>query len=890
MAGEFIGKVESIQGAVQVRVASGELRPLALGDPLYEGDVVITGEAGKLAIRVAEGGVVYIDPGQRVAMTDELPLSRFAEASAPEPAVLDPLAQAVLDGSDLDAMTEATAAGPAGAAGDGGHGFVQLLRVTEFATSPIGLTTTGLSPNPLLTEQTLPLAEDQAPLDLGVPALVVGSNVSDTNDQSRPAAHVVDTSAFGPDGAIDGDTSNDILIGDVGGTGLQPGQTGNIVFVLDTSGSMSSEIQFTNADGNTSTITRLEALILSTKDALTQLANSGAEDVRVHIVQFGTTAQTLGTFDVMDPDQLQAAFAALDAPPADTGFTNYEAGLTLAQRWIEGGSFITPVDRIELAIVDANRNEGGSQNDRAYVLGSAGTPLALVSGWGASTSDLRDAGHGDLLAFGVEGGASDSHLDAGEVLRFDFGAFADFDGAGPYQNTGSFNGSPTILATSFELRSDDDAGIDTEADTAFAYLITFIDGTSEDRAITVSGTTVVTLQGTSANAGKEIAHIAFSVQDGDSGSQGQVSLLSVTQTAVSGALPGADINRVVFVSDSEPNYALDDAGLPVAVEDQTAIHHVLGIADNSNEVDGIENTSSRLGQAFTIESIGINISSLAPGADPVQLPESNELSQLEGSGGSATDIVTANDLAEVIGQIAGATQSPSPVGDDAINGGAGKDLIFGDAPFTDTLAASQSLTLSDGAGWNVFAALEAGAGADTDWSRSDTLNYLANHTLELSAESGRAGGNDRIDAGSGDDLVFGQDGNDLIIGGAGDDVLWGGSGSDTFVFRLADVGAGRGDLSARDTIADFSAGSGGDVLDLRDLLQGEETALTAMDLAAYLSFSSDGSHTSLSISRNGDGVVDQRIQLSGVDLTSGNTYSDASIIQTLLNGNQLVKD
>lgn len=62
-------------------------------------------------------------------------------------------------------------------------------------------------------------------------ALVVGSNASDTNDQVLPVAHVVDTSPFLPDGAIDGGTSGDILIGDVGGTGLQPSQTGNVVFV-----------------------------------------------------------------------------------------------------------------------------------------------------------------------------------------------------------------------------------------------------------------------------------------------------------------------------------------------------------------------------------------------------------------------------------------------------------------------------------------------------------------------------------------------------------------------------------------------------------------------------------------------------------------------------------
>lgn len=885
MSGELMGTVQAVHGVVRALAPNGQPRILLLGDPIHVDDIVVTGAGAGIVIQGIDDSTMTLGSGQTVTISDDLSTSAGAAAAQPGAEAVDPLIDQVLGGGDLDALLQPTAAGAPGNGAEEGHSFVQLLRVLEPADSARGPTTAGLIPNALIDET--PLTVPTPTAEAG--ALVVGSNASDRDGSIAPAAHTVDTSPFAPDGAIDGGRGDDILIGDTGGTGLQPGQIANVVFVLDTSGSMRSDIEFTNAAGETSTITRLEAMIQSTKAALNALASSGAEAVRVHIIEFGTTSRTLGTFDILDPDQLQAAFAALDAPPADTGFTNYEAGLTLAQRWIEGGSYLSPISPTALSFVDANRDDGGSNNDRAYILGRDGEPLALVSAWGSTTGDLRDAVTTGTGSFGVEGGISSESLDPGEVLRFDFGAFDDFDGAGPYQNTAGFNAS-AVMAASFVLGDNGLLGADAANDTLFAYTITFTDGSEQSGTALVDGGATLTLQGTQAHLGKSIAHIAFAVTGGDGGAHGHVALTSVTQVAISGILPDADIHRVVFVSDSEPNYALDDANRPIAVDDQIAIDHVLGLADAVNEVGAIENTSNLIGPAFTIEAIGINLSGLSPNDAPIQLPVTNELSQLEGSGGSATDVATANDLAEILGQIAGGDQLLLTAGDDVINGGAGNDLILGDVPFTDALARDQGLSLPVGAGWNVFSALEAGAGTTASWTRADTLAYLAENLERLSTESGRPGGNDQIDAGDGDDLVYGQEGNDQITGGAGRDVLIGGSGADTFVFRLADVGDGTGDASALDTIADFTLGIGGDALDLRDLLQGEESANTAVDLSSFLRFTSDGTQTTLNISASGDGIVNQRIELSGIDLTAGGFNSDSQIVQTLLNGNQLLRD
>lgn len=65
------------------------------------------------------------------------------------------------------------------------------------------------------------------------------------------------------------------------------------------------------------------------------------------------------------------------------------------------------------------------------------------------------------------------------------------------------------------------------------------------------------------------------------------------------------------------------------------------------------------------------------------------------------------------------------------------------------------------------------------------------------------GGDDSLSGGLGADRLDGGDGADTLVGGLGNDILTGGTGQDTFVLTLGD---------GRDTIQDFEAGAGGDVV------------------------------------------------------------------------------
>ncbi|MCC2655564.1 MAG: hypothetical protein K0Q76_672 [Panacagrimonas sp.] len=153
-------------------------------------------------------------------------------------------------------------------------------------------------------------------------------------------------------------------------------------------------------------------------------------------------------------------------------------------------------------------------------------------------------------------------------------------------------------------------------------------------------------------------------------------------------------------------------------------------------------------------------------------------------------------------------------------------------------------------------------------------------------------GNDALGGGDAASTISGGAGHDYIMGGGGNDSLTGGAGSDTFIWRLADKGTAG--TPAVDTVADFGTGGVSDVLDLRDLLQGENKAdLSNMD--NYLHFTVSGGNTTVHISSSGGysggfsaGATDQQIQLTGVDLTSiGN---DQQIIQNLLTNGKLVTD
>ncbi|MDG1112315.1 MAG: type I secretion C-terminal target domain-containing protein, partial [Pseudomonadales bacterium] len=147
---------------------------------------------------------------------------------------------------------------------------------------------------------------------------------------------------------------------------------------------------------------------------------------------------------------------------------------------------------------------------------------------------------------------------------------------------------------------------------------------------------------------------------------------------------------------------------------------------------------------------------------------------------------------------------------------------------------------------------------------------------------------------AGDTTMQAVDPDSLLLAGAGSETLIGLTGeADTFEWNLAD-GTTEGD-----TIQGFEEGS--DVIDLSDLLTGYDPAdPNNDDLADFIQVAYDSAtgDTTIEVSSNGDGTINQVIKVEGVDLTddvsltglSGNDSINAILSDMMTKGTLIDPD
>jgi Ca2+-binding RTX toxin-like protein len=131
-------------------------------------------------------------------------------------------------------------------------------------------------------------------------------------------------------------------------------------------------------------------------------------------------------------------------------------------------------------------------------------------------------------------------------------------------------------------------------------------------------------------------------------------------------------------------------------------------------------------------------------------------------------------------------------------------------------------------------------------------------------------GNDTIDGGGGADTISGGQGADLLIGGAGADLLTGGAGADTYRYLAGHAAGGP------DTITDFTAGPGGDAIDIEALLPTYDG--NPATLSNFVNLLESGGDTTVRIDPTGGGsfttAVMTLLGVTGLDLaalrTNGN--------------------
>ncbi|MCL6692651.1 retention module-containing protein [Pseudomonas sp. R3.Fl] len=339
------------------------------------------------------------------------------------------------------------------------------------------------------------------------------------------------------------------------------------------------------------------------------------------------------------------------------------------------------------------------------------------------------------------------------------------------------------------------------------------------------------------------------------------------------------INLAFFLTDGNPTTYIGDTSNSGTVTNYHDIKDALDVANNLLNGGGLFSGSDHVSVNAIGIGDGINSGILqffdnTSTTGTATLHFTGNTPDLTANVGQPQIINTAEQLQTAL-QEGFSNTSPQAVGHDHLVGGDGNDILFGDVINTDALSwTGHAAGTHNGAGYQGLLDYLTAANGGAAPSQSQVTNYIVAHAYELNVAGDTRGGNDILEGGKGDDLLFGQggndtllggDGNDILFGGMGDDTLTGGAGADQFVWQKGETG--------HDVVTDFNIGEG-DSLNLADLLQGEHA--TADSLAQYLTFSvnTTTSTTTISVNPTGatGGATTQTIDLANVDLVA--KYTD----------------
>ncbi|MFM4786488.1 type I secretion C-terminal target domain-containing protein, partial [Aeromonas veronii] len=653
------------------------------------------------------------------------------------------------------------------------------------------------------------------------------------------------------DNTVEGGRGDDVLLGDIGGikTSVDPGKNYNIALIVDTSGSMAYGL-----DGGSRPPAGQDRMTL-TINALKALANQLAGHdgvVNVTLIGFSTSASSLLTINDLSRSNVQSFIDKISLLKAD-GATNYEDAFIKAAAWFNS---------------QPGSGSGKTFENLAYFL-TDGNPTVYngdTSGSGGTTNDIDMQKAID--AFANLSGQS-------EVKAIGIGTGVTSDNLKYFDNTqvtglGSLYGKTELLN-------------DFSNDTGNWNLSTW------------------------SNTGDP------------SGSVGRYSgWLALTDRHGNGTS--------VFTSDK----------LTVVAGTQTGFSFFLSKGGDLNSGDTFSvqlqrwNGSSWVSVGSAITNDGIIQSGPLVSGDYRYVFTINDVQQYWGDDSTATlwidnlskvtyptvgqpDIITTADQLKAVLVGSSTTNTPAEVGADVLHGGAGNDILFGDAINTDHLLWGTAGNPAKPADWvngkgldglTQFLTLKNGYAP----SSLELYEYIKGNAKSLDVAGDTRGGNDKLHGGLGDDILFGQggddelygeDGNDILYGGTGsdklygglgNDILTGGEGKDSFVWNQGDASASN---PAVDTVTDFKPSLSDptlrDKLDLSDLLDHDGSKTESL-LKSLLSVSADSQGVHLKVSDSVGGSVTQEIVLSGHTFGSltGNSGATASqVIDYMLTNNML---
>ncbi|MGG4772996.1 Ig-like domain-containing protein, partial [Paenalcaligenes sp. Me52] len=651
-----------------------------------------------------------------------------------------------------------------------------------------------------------------------------------TTDSAGNSASANDTGPYALDidqliidgnggGNPSGGVGDDVIIGDRGGVqeNIIHGQSYNVAILVDRSNSMK------DASG-TENMNRMQLLKAALSTLADTLANHKGGTVNLSIIGFGTKADTPMVFkDLTHADlvQLLNSIGSLNGYnsswDSSVGGTNYEAAFKAAEAWFKTGA---------APAVDKN---GNAYENVTYFL-TDGNPTQYGTGQGAgsgydSTADARGKSAYDSLV------ASSGS----KVYAVGIGNDVSVDVLRKYDNTGTevidvVRGTKDVI--DFENGRHDGwtkvngggtVGVNNDWWYGSRLEITDTYSNRNDTSTTVRG------------PGMAVA----------AGSYGKLSFTY----AESGRNRNDEFKwQLQKYNEKTGNWeVVQEGGRPGS--SGTITTKPVGEGQYRFEFLVDDRTSSSSYKVY------IDDVTLLSSGNPRDWTEVNKV-----------DIVNTKEDLDAALKGGSVTNDPAPVGNDHIIGGDGNDIIFGDTINTDGTVlpwhevGGRPTNLLDGSGLKaleVFLQMKNGGAPATG---NDLYEYIKENHADFNVAGDKRGGNDTLDGGAGNDILYGQGGNDTLIGGAGDDIMFGGEGDDTFVWNKGDEGTVT--KPAVDKVMDFGD-SGTDTLDLTDLLSGHD--INDGNLSQYLTVGrSDSGKMEIGISSQGNGQIDQKIILDNI--------------------------
>jgi Ca2+-binding RTX toxin-like protein len=634
------------------------------------------------------------------------------------------------------------------------------------------------------------------------------------------------------DNILNGGAGNDVLLGDSGGTltSTQPGQSYNISLLVDMSTSM-----------NMGGVNRIPLVREALENLAKQLAGHQGT-VNVQLVSFGNNATQIVSLPDLSSSNIDTLVTAIKNLNIASGtqYTNYEAAFNKAVEWFNnqataGKGASSGYENLTFFLTDGEPTR--YLNNQGVVTGSGSSTTAEILNESLQAfKPLADLS--TVHAIGIGSGIEENYL-----KFFDNTELSGVNGTVGFNPTTiyNFNNSTNLNGWSMD-------GVSGAPNSG--SLVQAIDNSRTDNdyliirdnynATSPNTTTKATTPGMSVNTNQSGDAFGFSFRTSNFGDADTFTWKLVNS---SGAIIDQGTHNGALASYT------DITTKPVPAGTYKFIFDVLDGSPDGSHAE-------------------VQIDNIVRYQDVVT-----------GSYGSVDIVDSASDLTAAL-QGGSSALNPVAVGNDAVNGGAGNDIIFGDVINTDALPwgttgnPAKPGDLPNGSGvyaLKEFLELKNGVAP----SDADLYDYIRANHEQFNVAGDTRGGNDTLSGGTGNDIIYGQGGNDILIGGEGDDILYGGTGADTFVWKSGDLG--------KDTIKDFNIGEG-DRIDLSDLLPDA----AANDIGKYLQLITDNGTSTLLVSSTGQftatdtgaataGKADVTIELSGANLSA---YDISSLIGT----------